>query len=80
MDGKLPLQEDVTMNRELIPFDQFSIKPFHLFDKQWLLLTSGDLAKGSYNCMTISWAALASCGTNPLCRPLYAPPASHGSS
>jgi flavin reductase (DIM6/NTAB) family NADH-FMN oxidoreductase RutF len=36
------------------PFD-FSVSPHHLFDRQMVLLTSGDFAKGDFNCMTIGW-------------------------
>lgn len=36
------------------PFE-FSVSPHNLFDRQMVLLTSGDFAKGDYNCMTIGW-------------------------
>ncbi len=71
--GKYPLQEVVTVNRKLIPFDEFSIRPFHLYDKQWLLLTSGDLAKGSYNCMTISWGSLGIMWNKPFVQAVVRP-------
>ena len=36
------------------PFD-FSVSPHYLFDRQMVLLTCGDFAKGDFNCMTIGW-------------------------
>mgnify|MGYP001225727032 CR=1 FL=1 len=36
------------------PF-HFSVQPHDLFDRQMVLLTSGDFASGEYNCMTIGW-------------------------
>jgi len=41
-----------------IEFARFSSQVFHLFDEQWLLLTSGDFAAGQFNPMTISWGSL----------------------
>lgn len=41
-----------------IPLDQFNSNVFQLFDKNWFLLTSGDLEKGDFNTMTISWGYL----------------------
>ena len=41
-----------------IPFESFNSNIFTLFDDDWFLLTSGDLASGSFNCMTISWGSL----------------------
>jgi flavin reductase (DIM6/NTAB) family NADH-FMN oxidoreductase RutF len=36
------------------PF-KFSVSPHYLFDRQMVLLTSGDFANGDFNCMTIGW-------------------------
>jgi len=44
--------------RGSIPFLKFNVNPFHLFDKQWFLLTCGDFSKGRFNSMTISWGSL----------------------
>ena len=46
------------MALQTIPFERFTSKVFHLFDKQWLLLTGGDFARGKFNAMTISWGSL----------------------
>ncbi|MFO7653564.1 MAG: flavin reductase [Candidatus Krumholzibacteriia bacterium] len=44
--------------RSLIPVESLTTRPVHLFDKQWLLLTAGDLAAGEFNSMTVSWGSL----------------------
>ncbi len=54
------------MNRKSIPFHEFSSLPFHLYDKQWLLLSSGDFKTKHFNCMTISWGALGYIWDRPL--------------
>ena len=38
-----------------IAFDEFNANPFHLFDRQWFLLASGDYSSGKFNMMTVSW-------------------------
>jgi flavin reductase (DIM6/NTAB) family NADH-FMN oxidoreductase RutF len=46
------------MNLENIPIEAFVAHPYGLWEKSWLLLTSGDFAAGQYNCMTVSWGSL----------------------
>ncbi len=46
------------MERKAIAIEEFSIKPYDLFEGQWLLLTSGDFRAARYNSMTISWGSL----------------------
>jgi flavin reductase (DIM6/NTAB) family NADH-FMN oxidoreductase RutF len=41
-----------------IPIEDFIIKPIHLWDIQWLLLTSGDFATGHFNSMTVGWGSI----------------------
>jgi len=41
-----------------IPFDEFAVKPFHVWTDRWLLLTAGDFAAGRYNAMTVGWGSL----------------------
>jgi len=43
------------MDLQVIDPYQFSVQPHDLFDRQMVLLTSGDFTKGDYNCMTIGW-------------------------
>jgi flavin reductase (DIM6/NTAB) family NADH-FMN oxidoreductase RutF len=46
------------MALQTIPFVRFRTDVFHLFDRQWLVLMSGDFARREYNAMTISWGSL----------------------
>jgi flavin reductase (DIM6/NTAB) family NADH-FMN oxidoreductase RutF len=46
------------MERKHIDPHQFITQPFTLFDKQWFLLTSGELKRKRFNCMTISWGSM----------------------
>ncbi len=46
------------MKREPIPIEELDVRIHHLWDVQWLLLTAGDFAAGSYNTMTVSWGSL----------------------
>lgn len=41
-----------------IPITRFRTDVFHLFDRQWLVLTAGDFARREFNAMTISWGSL----------------------
>ena len=45
------------MNRSPIDVFQFAVKPVHLWDKQWLLLTAGDFQAGKFNSMTVGWGS-----------------------
>lgn len=46
------------MQLQSIPIEEFTVKSYGLFEKQWLLLTSGDYHQQRYNAMTISWGGL----------------------
>lgn len=54
------------MDRKSVPIHDFVTRPYHLFDQQWLLLTSGDFHKGHFNAMTISWGAIGFMWDRPL--------------
>ena len=41
-----------------IPIEKFSARSFHLWDVQYLLLTSGDYSTSHYNAMTIGWGSI----------------------
>jgi flavin reductase (DIM6/NTAB) family NADH-FMN oxidoreductase RutF len=53
------------MQRSSITFEQFKILPHHLWHYQWLLLTSGDFAAGSYNAMTVGWGSFGTMWSRP---------------
>jgi len=40
-----------------IPIDEFSLKVHTFWQKQWMILTSGDFNTGSFNSMTIGWGS-----------------------
>lgn len=46
------------MERSPIDIKHFTAQPYALFEKQWLLLTSGDFAARHFNAMTISWGSI----------------------
>ncbi len=46
------------MGLENITIERFIARPYALWEKSWLLLTSGDFSAGKYNCMTVSWGSL----------------------
>jgi flavin reductase (DIM6/NTAB) family NADH-FMN oxidoreductase RutF len=45
------------MHRSDIPMEEFLVPVVHVWDRQWLLLTAGDLEKQDYNCMTVGWGS-----------------------
>lgn len=53
------------MLRQPIDIAQLTLQPHHLFHKQWVLLTSGDYAKGDFNTMTIGWGAIGAMWSRP---------------
>jgi flavin reductase (DIM6/NTAB) family NADH-FMN oxidoreductase RutF len=61
------------MTLEPIPFTHFGANVFHLFDRQWLLLTAGDFASGQFNAMTISWGSLGIMWNRPFVQVVVRP-------
>jgi len=53
------------MTRQSVPVDVLCLKPHHLWDKQWLLLTSGDFKAGRFNAMTVGWGSLGTMWGQP---------------
>ena len=49
-----------------IPIRKLKIRPFDLWNKNWLLLTSGDVNKGSYNAMTVAWGSIGNMWNLPI--------------
>ncbi len=45
------------MQRADIPREKFLVPVTHVWDRQWLLLTAGNLETGQYNCMTVGWGS-----------------------
>jgi flavin reductase (DIM6/NTAB) family NADH-FMN oxidoreductase RutF len=61
------------MARKQIPFDQLFVKTHHLWDKQWLLLTSGDFAADQFNAMTVGWGSLGTMWGRPFAQVVVRP-------
>ena len=61
------------MTKALIPFEQLTANPFSVFDKQWMLVTSGDFEKQHFNTMTVSmgvsWVDVAQIDCSGGCAP-----------
>lgn len=53
------------MVRNKINIEDWQIKPHHLWHEQWLLLTSGDFAKQSFNMMTVGWGSFGTMWSKP---------------
>jgi len=49
-----------------IPIKKLKISAFGLWDTDWLLLTSGDFIKKSYNAMTIAWGSIGNMWNLPI--------------
>ena len=45
------------MQRESIPFERFRLSVVSIWDRQWLLLATGDFQKKDNNCMTVGWGS-----------------------
>lgn len=61
------------MPRQPISIEHFLARPVNIFRNQWLLLTSGSLEAGDFNCMTISWGALGEVWNRPLAQVFVRP-------
>ncbi|PKO12981.1 MAG: flavin reductase [Chloroflexi bacterium HGW-Chloroflexi-10] len=53
------------MSRQPIPFEDWQIKPHHLWNNQNLLLSSGDFSLSHYNCMTVGWGSFGTMWNRP---------------
>ena len=49
-----------------ISYLNFLTKSFDLWDKNWLLLTSGDFSKGDFNSMVVGWGGLGIMWKKPM--------------
>ena len=46
---------------------------FHLWDKQWLLLTAGDFARNDFNTMTVAWGSFGIMWNKPFVQVVVRP-------
>lgn len=52
--------------RQEISIERFTLPIHRTWDKTWFLLTSGNLEKGHFNCMTVSWGGMGNMWNYPL--------------
>jgi flavin reductase (DIM6/NTAB) family NADH-FMN oxidoreductase RutF len=61
------------MTLEPISIEAFVAKPFHLWDIQNLLLTSGDFSRDRYNAMTVGWGSIGYIWRRPFVQVMVRP-------
>jgi len=61
------------MSWKSVHVEQFICKPFDLWDRQWLLLTSGDYSTGEFNCMTVGWGSFGIMWRRPFAQVVVRP-------
>jgi flavin reductase (DIM6/NTAB) family NADH-FMN oxidoreductase RutF len=49
-----------------IPIKELSVKAYHLWEYEWLLLTAGDFQGGNFNTMTVAWGSLGDMWARPI--------------
>jgi len=53
------------LERKTIDFLDWQVKPYHLWDRQSLVLTSGDYHTGKYNSMIVGWGGFGTMWNKP---------------
>lgn len=61
------------MDLREIPVSDLTLKPFHLWDWTWFLLTAGDFARGEFNTMTVAWGSLGMLWNKPFAQVVVRP-------
>ncbi|HDQ71817.1 MAG TPA: flavin reductase family protein [Chloroflexi bacterium] len=61
------------MDRQEISFKDLLVRPHHLWDEHWLLLTAGDFEAGRYNTMTVGWGSLGTMWGAPFAQVVVRP-------
>lgn len=54
------------MNRIDIPFNELNMNVLKAWEKDWFLLTSGDMETGNFNTMTVAWGSLGVMWNKPI--------------
>jgi flavin reductase (DIM6/NTAB) family NADH-FMN oxidoreductase RutF len=67
------LREAVGMEKRIIPFNDLNLNVFKYFDKDWILLTAGELEGGKFNSMTISWGSIGFLWGKPMAHVVVRP-------
>ena len=61
------------MNIQPISIHDFSPNFFHLWEREWFLLTGGSFAEKKFNCMTISWGSMGIMWNKPFVQVVVRP-------
>lgn len=61
------------MKRDIIKPDNFRTDIFELWDKQWLLLTAGELDHEAFNSMTVAWGSIGVMWNKPFVQVVVRP-------
>lgn len=61
------------MELSSISVDDLLVRPHHLWNEQWLLLTAGDFAAGDFNTMTVAWGSLGTMWSRPFAQVVVRP-------
>ncbi len=61
------------MKRSKIAFDEFNLNIFKAWEKDWFLLTAGDLQAASYNPMTVAWGSFGVMWAKPFAQIVVRP-------
>lgn len=56
-----------------IPIDDLVIRPHHLWNERWFLLTAGDLGTGEFNTMTVAWGSFGTMWSRPFAQVVVRP-------
>ena len=61
------------MTRKPISIENFSVRPHHLWNEQWLLLTAGDFSRNRFNTMTVAWGSFGTMWHKPFAQIVVRP-------
>jgi len=61
------------MQRESIKIEELNLNPHRLWNRTWLLLTSGNFSSGDLNTMTVSWGSLGTVWGKPFAQVFVRP-------
>jgi flavin reductase (DIM6/NTAB) family NADH-FMN oxidoreductase RutF len=61
------------MKKELIPFNGLKLNINYLWERQWMLLTCGDLKKNHLNTMTVAWGSIGNIWYKPFVQVVVRP-------
>ncbi len=61
------------MKRKEIHVGELQVNIFHLWEKEWFLLSAGDFEAGNYNAMTVAWGSLGWMWSRPFVQVVVRP-------